>query len=149
MHHCDKLSNTSYVYFELKDFFVLETDNENVKVDFDINNELFYDYYFADDNPDEVVITNTTTLYQMDKTKVYEYNDSYFNEDSRGDSYNYNLARITLGLAAAGYSDGAYKDGFYANLEADNLSRATNIMKAYKQLGFEDDVYSNYNALSM
>ena len=137
--------NTSYVYFELKDFFVLETDNENVKVDFDINNELFYDYYFADDNPDEVVITNTTTLYQMDKTKVYEYNDSYFNEDSRGDSYNYNLARITLGLAAAGYSDGAYKDGFYANLEADNLSRATNIMKAYKQLGFEDDVYSNYN----
>lgn len=141
--HVRRKDPSEYMYLRLLDYFVLESTNDKVKVDFIVDTDIFYDYYYAD-REDDVIITYTTSKYQMDKTRVYDYSDSYFNRPSRAGAYR-SLANISLGLATAGYSDGAYKEGFYAALDADDRSRATNILKAYRQLGFEDERYHAYN----
>ncbi len=133
-----------YVYQQLTDYFTYNPSNPNVKVDFDINNQLFYDYYFADENSlEEATITYSTVEYGMDKTHSYVYSDDFFKSDSR--TYNADLAELSLGVAASAYGDAAYQDGFYANLESDNNSRATNVLKTYKQLGFTDTEFRNYD----
>ena len=42
-----------YVYQQLRDYFAFDASNPAVKVEFDINNELFYDEYFADKDLEE------------------------------------------------------------------------------------------------
>ena len=74
----------------------------------------------------------------------FSYSDSYFTSPST--EYNHDLAKISLGLAAASFThpaaDVAGYDGY---AEALKRLRITNIEKAYVSLGFDTAEYYNYD----
>ena len=80
-------------------------------------------------------------------THGFYYSDSFFEEKST--VYNHDLAKMTLGLVLAGFSSGGSDE--YWSVETtetkDDNNRSKNIVKAYKELGFnvEDIKLYNYN----
>ena len=74
----------------------------------------------------------------------FSYSDSYFTSPST--EYNHDLAKISLGLAAASFTHPAADiDGYDGYSEALEKLRITNIKDAYANLGFDNAEYYNYD----
>jgi chitodextrinase len=131
-----------YLYCHLMNYFSYSPTNENVDVVFNIDNQLFYDYYYADKESSNV-ITYSSQKYGLNRTLEVDYDDRYFMGDSR--DYNAKLSELSLITVMSGFSDAAYSNAYTHSLSDSNYARATNIMKTYKQLGFSDAVFKNYN----
>lgn len=77
----------------------------------------------------------------INRTERYEYNWKWF--ENPGTQYNQKLASLTLGMVMAGFTDpdtDELKDSYLPQVQ-----RAANIQKAYKDLGFDNVKYFNYD----
>ena len=129
-------------YYQLRDQKIVESSNYDVNLVFDVRNDVFYEHYFDHADSDAVTITYRSSS-NTDRTTEFKYRDDFFSGNSY--DYNYDLALMSLGMVMAGYSDIAYEDAYTMNLSGTNYARATNVLKAYAQLGFDKAVCYDYN----